>query len=219
MSLMISRNGKIQEVTRRPSGKRVTSPENQKVSFDDIIDKESGHSPYEKLDKDQENSHGQERNQERQASSENRPTGHQGLKAYQKNTKQNFTKLIHAKEIGSRPVIYAHPKQTVGEAIELMQKSKIHHLPLLNDEGNLAGMISDRDLIGKRSFDRIERYATTEVLVAKETTEIQMVARMMLENGISALPLIDENNQLSGIVTKSNLLEYIIKSSHFDRHI
>lgn len=217
MSLMVSRNGKIQEVTRKPSGKKVTSPENQNITFEDIIDKESGHSP--QYDASEEKDSSSKKNSKDQRSDSERPSAHQGLKTYIKNKNAVNSKLIHAKEIGSRPVIYAHPKQTVGDALDLMKKYKIHHLPLLNKDQTLAGIISDRDLIGKRSFDKLERYATTDVLVAKENTEIQMVARLMLDNGISALPLIDENNQLTGIVTKSNLLEYIIKSSHFNRHV
>jgi CBS domain-containing protein len=217
MSLMVSRNGKIQEVTRKPSGKRVSSPENQNIAFEDIIDKESGHGPqYDALEEKESQS---KRNAQDQKGDHERSPSHQGLKTYIKNKKAVNTKLIHAKEIGSRPVIYAHPKQTVSDAIELMKKYKIHHLPLLNKDQTLAGIISDRDLIGKRNFERLERLATTDVLVAKENTEIQMVARLMLDNGISALPLIDENNQLTGIITKSNLLEYIIKSSHFNRHV
>lgn len=214
MSLMISRNGKIQEVTRRPAGKRVTSPDNHKVSFEDVIDKESGHSPEDNISRDDERDLTRERPQEQE-----RPNSRQAFKAYQKSKKVNETKLTHAKEIGSRPVIYASPRQTVEDALHLMKKYRIHHLPLLDDKKNLAGIISDRDLIGKRSYDRLEKHATTEVLVTKENTEIQMVARLMLDNGISALPLIDENNQLSGIITKSNLLEFIIKSSHFERHV
>lgn len=218
---MISRNGKIQEVNRRPSGKKVTSPENQNVTFEDIIDKESGHSPQYDAAEERESQSNRDREDRKNPKDQRADQGHahQGLKTYIKNKKAVNTKLIHAKEIGSKPVIYAHPRQTVGDAIELMKKYQIHHLPLLNDDKSLAGIISDRDLIGKRSFDRLERYSQKDVLVTKENTEIQMVARLMLDNNISALPLIDEHNTLTGIVTKSNLLEFIIKSSHFDRHI
>ena len=39
-----------------------------------------------------------------------------------------------------------HPNQTVAEAIELLARSSFRHLPLVDDEGVLAGVISDRDL-------------------------------------------------------------------------
>lgn len=204
MSLMISRNGKIQELPRK-THKRVKAPDDNRVEFEDVLDKESGK---------------ESSTQKEFTSSEERHSpSHQALKAYQKNKSTVHTKLVHAKEICSRPVVMAHPKDTVKDAIELMQKYRIHHLPLLNDDGVLMGMVSDRDLIGKRNHERLERYATPEVLVAKEFTEIKIIAKMMLDNHISALPLIDENNAISGIITKSNLLEYIIKSMPFDRHI
>jgi CBS domain-containing protein len=206
---MISRNGKIQELPRKNSHKRVKAPDDNRVEFEDVLDKESGKDRGQGFSKDsQHQNHNEERHSPNQA-----------LKAYQKNKNTIHSKLVHAKEICSRPVVTASPKQTVGEAIELMQKYRIHHLPLLNEEDVLMGMISDRDLIGKRTHERLERHATPEVLVAKEFTEIKTIAKMMLDNQISALPLIDENNAITGIITKSNLLEYIIKSMPFDRHI
>ena len=203
---MISRNGKIQELPRKNTHKRVKAPDDNRVEFEDVLDKESGKENNQNFSQD--SSHQQERHAPNQA-----------LKAYQKNKNTIHSKLVHAKEICSRPVVTASPKQSINEAIELMRKYRIHHLPLLNEEGVLMGMISDRDLIGKRSHERLEKHATPEVLVAKEFTEIKTIAKMMLDNHISALPLIDENNSITGIITKSNLLEYIIKSMPFDRHI
>lgn len=215
MSLMISRNGKIQEVTRK-THQRVKAPDDNRVEFEDVLDKESGKehlpskNPQQDADKD---------SQHHRASEERPSPNRQSLKAYQKNKNTVHSKLVHAKEICSRPVISTSPKQTVAEAIELMRRYRIHHLPLLSDDNVLMGMISDRDLIGKRNQERLEKHATPEVLVTKEFTEIKTVAKMMLDNQISALPLIDENNVITGIITKSNLLEYIIKSMPFDRHI
>lgn len=206
MSLMISRNGKIQELPRK-THKRVKAPDDNRVEFEDVLDKESG------------KEHAFKENPQDHASEERSPSSQQALKAYQKNKSAVHSKLVHAKEICSRPVIMANPKQSVKEAIDLMKRYRIHHLPLVNEEGVLMGMISDRDLIGKREYDRLEKHMTIEVLVAKEFTEIKIIAKMMLDNQISALPLIDDNNAISGIITKSNLLEYIIKSMPFDRHI
>ncbi len=206
MSLMISRSGKIQEITRKSLTKKVTPPDDNRVHFEDVLEKESEH-PDEKNFSHKEQ-HRKESNVEAK-----------GIKSYQKQSNQINTKLVHAKDICSRPVITARPQDTISMAMEKMQKYKIHHLPLVDSNGKLVGIISDRDLLGKRSHERLERYSTVDVLVVKESLEIKMVARLMLENHISALPLINEEEELTGMVTKSNLLEYIMKSTPFERHV
>ncbi|MCF8059565.1 MAG: CBS domain-containing protein [Bacteriovoracaceae bacterium] len=205
MSLMISRNGIIQEVTRKSLTKKVTPPDDNRVQFEDVLEKESGQQmPF---------------NKEKGHPKKETLAESKGLKSYQKQSTQIHSKLVHARDICSRPIITAKPQDTIQMALEKMQKYKIHHLPLLDEAGTLVGIISDRDLLGKRTHERLDKVATKEVLVVKDSLEIKMVARLMLENHISALPLINEEEELTGMITKSNLLEYIMKSTPFDRHI
>ena len=51
------------------------------------------------------------------------------------------------KDIMSTNVVTAIPSQEVRECMELMTEKRIRHLPIVNDDNNLIGMISIRDLV------------------------------------------------------------------------
>ena len=53
---------------------------------------------------------------------------------------------VHVREISSSPVITGKPEWSLKEASQLMQKHRIHHLPIADEAGTLVGLISDTDI-------------------------------------------------------------------------
>ena len=205
MSLLISKNGKISDYPRPKKNLRVTSADQNKVEFEELLHKEKSHS---------ENYHPEENGDEKHR--ENNAV----IRQYQKQTpRQNHKKITLAKDICSSPLITALPEINVEDALVKMKKYKIHHLPLVGKNGVLEGIVSDRDLLGRRHRENAMNFASKEVVVTKASTDIKIVARMMLEEGISALPLISEEEELIGMITKTDLLECIVKSMPFQTYV
>lgn len=125
-----------------------------------------------------------------------------------------------AQDIMSAPVQALRPDTSLKEAWALMKGQGFHHLPIASADGTLAGLVSDRDLL--RVSSRLEGHAAqalpqtlatimaTRVLTATPTTEIHELARVMLAERISALPIIDGNQKPVGIVTITDLLRCVI---------
>jgi CBS domain-containing protein len=69
--------------------------------------------------------------------------------------------LIKIKEVMTSPLIAAHPDAPLPECAKLMKKHKIHHIPVMDENGHLMGMISATDFLvaaeamGREPGDRI----------------------------------------------------------------
>ncbi len=145
----------------------------------------------------------------------------QAIRSYQEQKKQSLkhNKILHARDVCSTPVATLKKEDRVEDAIELMEKYEIHHVPIVDEDHKVLGMISDRDLIQRRLSDRLERHMSTNVVMAKELTEVKLIAKMMITNRISALPLINDQDHLVGIITKTDLLECLVRSLPLEQYV
>lgn len=111
---------------------------------------------------------------------------------------------------------------TILDAIRVLQTLEIRHLPILNQRGELVGMLSDRDLcdLGRASpaSDEdpamqdslrapIRHMMSTDVVTVHPETPASEVIDLMLATKVGALPVIDtKSRDLVGIVSYIDLL-------------
>jgi len=124
-------------------------------------------------------------------------------------------------------VITVTVDDTVGAIRELFNRRQFHHL-LVTDQGYLAGIISDRDLLknispflgsmlGERPQDvdllrrRAHQIMSHHPVTARPHTSIAEAAYIMLRKTISCLPVVDDVRKPMGIVTMRDLLRTIVK--------
>lgn len=107
------------------------------------------------------------------------------------------------------------------DAALLMRSSGYRHLPIVHG-GRLVGLVSDRDvqratpsLLGKVSQEEYNRiFETTpitrimmrDVLTVAPTTPIRDAVRLLYENKLGCLPVVEGENRLVGIITVTDLL-------------
>ncbi len=125
-----------------------------------------------------------------------------------------------AQDIMSAPVQALRPDTSLKEAWALMKTKGFRHLPIASTDGRLAGIISDRDLLrcsstldSQAAFPVQQTVATimaTQVLTATPLTEIHELARVMLSERISALPILDTGHRPVGIVTITDILRCVM---------
>ncbi len=139
------------------------------------------------------------------------------MEAYQKQTK-GPRRLALARNIMSSPVFFMKDDQSLAQAREELKKKTFRHFPILNKEGVLCGIISDRDILGSRSGNILD-IMQKEVLTAYEDTYVNDLARIMLFENIHSLPILNREKQISGIVTNTDILRLISDMPHFDFEI
>lgn len=121
----------------------------------------------------------------------------------------------------SRPVVTVGPGTSLREAWELVRSRDFRHLPVV-DGGRLVGILSDRDLrdaapssLESRpetvTFDRTPvRYVMmTPVETVGAGEPVEEAAALMLDRKVSALPVVNDQGDLVGIVTTSDLLRHL----------
>ncbi len=94
------------------------------------------------------------------------------------------------------------PETPAGEAVRLMDERNIGGVPI-TVQGRLVGILTRRDLRFLESKDRpVSEVMTKDNLVtAKEDTSLEEAERILLENKVEKLLLVDENFQLKGLIT------------------
>jgi CBS domain-containing protein len=117
---------------------------------------------------------------------------------------------VVAAQIMTTPVITLSPDTTVPEARALLRRHGVRHFPVVTDDGRLAGLVSDRYLLGAAPshFD-VGDLMARRVLTATPDTAIRELAKVLIDEGIGCLPIVDGRRVLVGIVTTTDILRCV----------
>jgi acetoin utilization protein AcuB len=136
---------------------------------------------------------------------------------------------MRVRELMNRTLVTIAESSSCREAVELMHRARIRHLPVLRDDGALVGVVTDRDLrhylfrphvgkdIGASSVELLlKAEAVSEIMSAPVLTidaadAVTEAARIMLENKVGSLP-VTEGGRLVGIITETDLLREICRA-------
>jgi acetoin utilization protein AcuB len=99
---------------------------------------------------------------------------------------------------------------TVRQALEIMAKRGLRRLPVLDGDGMLVGIVSEKDLLRANGDDSIEEVMTTEVITVTEYTALEEAARIMADERISSLPVM-RGSRLVGIITETDLFKVFLE--------
>jgi CBS domain-containing protein len=96
-----------------------------------------------------------------------------------------------------------------------MQEKKLRRLPVVDDDGQLVGLIVERDLLVAamrylQSRVEVGDVMTRNVVSVGPDTDLNEVARMMLERKIGGLPVV-EHGRLVGIITESDIFKRFVE--------
>src|SRR5688500_14825651 len=99
------------------------------------------------------------------------------------------------------------PDATLREAVALMHRFKISGVPVVDGDGRLVGIITNRDLQFERSLDRPLREAMTSegLVTAPEGTTLDAAEAIMGRHRIEKLPVVDGSGQLRGLITVKDI--------------
>jgi len=91
------------------------------------------------------------------------------------------------------------PEATLREAAALMTRFRISGLPIVNREGHLVGIITNRDLQFERNLDQaLSEAMTSQLVTAPVGTTLEDAERILGKHRIEKLPVVDENGTLRG---------------------
>ena len=96
---------------------------------------------------------------------------------------------------------------TVQEALNMMAEYHIGGIPVVDDDNHLVGIVTNRDLRFEHCLDKqVDDVMTKENLVTTHIqTDLTAAARILQENKIEKLPVVDSENRLVGLITYKDI--------------
>jgi acetoin utilization protein AcuB len=125
----------------------------------------------------------------------------------------------------TQKVITVDQEATIFDAQELLAKNKIRHLPIVDQDRRLIGIITDRDIRSalpykflmedgdlkkKISEFRVKDFMTKDPISISPTYTIQDALLLIQNSKVGALPVVDDDAKLKGIISVRDLLRAFI---------
>jgi CBS domain-containing membrane protein len=132
---------------------------------------------------------------------------------------------LYVRDLMSEKVHTIEPSEDLEKLYELMEDYHIRHVPVVNANGELEGIVSNRDLVKNALFAdgelplsqrqnflesiTVESIMTKDPEVIEPDQKIQDAGNIMLENKISCLP-VTENDKVVGIITEADFVKFVL---------
>ena len=127
----------------------------------------------------------------------------------------------------SSPPVTITPDTPFQDTLKLMNDHGFRRLPVVNKKGKLVGIVSERDLLYASpspvtslsvweityllSKIQVREIMTDEVITTTLDTPIEDAARLMADNKIGGLPVLDEHSHVVGVITETDIFKSFVE--------
>lgn len=134
--------------------------------------------------------------------------------------------IYHVEQVMSYKVITVDDSKTIRECYELMKEHVIQQLPIISDNQlHLKGIITRHDILKyimndladvQKNMDiPISDISTKKIITTDPITDIRRVAEVMLDLNLNAIPVVNEEDILVGIVSRNDIIKAVASLPHF----
>ena len=96
----------------------------------------------------------------------------------------------------------------VGDALHMMKENKIGGIPVVDSDKKLVGIVTNRDLRFEKDLNlSVQQIMTSEHIVTTELTDLENAEKILQENKIEKLPVVNSNNELIGLITFKDIIK------------
>ena len=105
--------------------------------------------------------------------------------------------------------VTANPDMTIQEVDDLCARFRISGLPVVNEDGTLLGICTNRDMRFERDYSRkvSDIMTAMPLVVAKEGVSKEEALDLLSTNKVEKLPIVDKNNKLVGLITVKDFVK------------
>ena len=118
------------------------------------------------------------------------------------------------KDVMSEFIVTIKKTQTIQEAAKKIWENSFNHLAVVSDTGELVGILTAWDIskaVAVNVFDSVESVMTKKVLTCAPNEPVDLAARRLDRYGVSAMPVIDTQNRVLGILTSDNISKLLAR--------
>ena len=123
----------------------------------------------------------------------------------------------------SRDLVTVNPGDDVVDAAHKMIENNVRRVPVVNDDGELVGIITSFDLVSKALTkididDAVENYMITNVPTTWDKSPLNVAFETMNQFGLKSVLTLDDDAKLSGILTETDFISEIEIISERSEH-
>lgn len=114
--------------------------------------------------------------------------------------------------------VTVNEQASVAEAVSVLQQNKVGCVIIVNADGKLSGIFSERDcmlkIVGKEGMLQkpVTDFMTADPMSGTIDTTIAYALTLMSEGGFRHIPITDEDGKPVGIISVKNVVDYIVKT-------
>jgi CBS domain-containing protein len=132
------------------------------------------------------------------------------------------------RDLMTREVLCVQPGDNLQEVYDLMADHHVRHIVVVDEDGDLRGLVSHRDLLRSSPIERldlplsltrdileevrVQEVMTSEVQTAEPDLSLAEAARTMFDDKLGCLPVV-EGSRLVGILTESDFVRHYARTA------
>lgn len=124
------------------------------------------------------------------------------------------SEIVHTYQLMTHPVITIYSSETIGHTYQEMLKHRVNQFPVISPQLEIVGLINRLEVIDanyQKPQNAITDIMQTEVITIDPVSDVRRAAQAMYDYKLSALPVVNEQDHLVGIITKTDILKALIK--------
>ena len=120
---------------------------------------------------------------------------------------------MKVEEVMSRDLIVGYVPGTVRDALKILAKHNVSGMPILKKETNIvAGVLTRYDIFRNPEEDQIALIMSDEYHSVSKEEDVKVAAKLLYENRIHGLPVINNRKNLVGIISPTDILRNVNKN-------
>lgn len=144
----------------------------------------------------------------------------EAINIYKRMARMDTTEAVyHVRDIMTKECVTINIALNIEDAYETLKANKIGQIPVVNDSYQINGLINKKIILnmlmndldnGRRILkQRLGDIDLKECITADPITDIRRVAKVMLEYKLDAVPVVNNNDILVGIVSKTDIIKAV----------
>jgi CBS domain-containing protein len=128
--------------------------------------------------------------------------------------------MLKAKDIMTENVLTVKCSAPIYDAIQMLVEHQITGLPVVDDDGAMVGVISEKDML-KELYDvddkagHVEDFMTRVVTTFDQSESVLDICNCFIKSPFRRVPILD-NGKVVGIISRADIINYILKLKHKD---
>jgi CBS domain-containing protein len=126
-----------------------------------------------------------------------------------------------AKDIMTTQVMTVKSDTSIKEAMKLLVGIEISGLIVTDDQNNIVGVVTERDLMVAYDFLKelkapLRDYMNTHILSVVEDTPVEEISKLLVQGDIRRVPVL-KDSKVVGVISRRDILKCILKNH--DKHV